>query len=258
MQFTKLASVVLAGAFAMGLATANAQDVLRVGVEGAYPPFSEKTASGELIGFDIDIANAVCAEIKMTCELIEQDWDGIIPALQAKKYDVIIASMSITEDRMKVVDFTTKYYNTPAKFAGKAGMYSDDSPAALAGKRIGVQRGTIHDDFVTTLYKDSEIVRYGTQDEVYLDLTAGRLDVILADSIAINDGFLKTDAGQGYAFFGADHNDPKFFGNGAGFAVRKNEEDLRDKLTAAIKTLRANGTYAAINAKYFEFDIYGE
>lgn len=257
MRFNTLASAVLAGAFALGLGSAQAQDSLRIGVEGAYPPFSEKTESGELIGFDIDIANALCAEMKVECTMVEQDWDGIIPALQAKKYDAIVASMSITEDRKKVVDFTNKYYNTPAKFAAKEGMFDSDSTEALAGKRIGVQRGTIHDDYLSSVYKDSEIVRYGTQDEVYLDLTAGRLDAILADSLAIDEGFLKTDAGKGYSFFGTDHNDAEYFGEGAGIAVRKGEDDLRSKLNDAIAAIRANGTYDEIRKKYFDFDIYG-
>ena len=259
MRFTKLASALVAGALAFGLSTAHAGGhSLRIGVEGAYPPFSEKTASGELIGFDIDIANALCAEMGKECTLVEQDWDGIIPALLAKKYDAIIASMSITAERQKIVDFTKKYYQTPAKFAAEDGMFADDAPATLAGKRIGVQRGTTHDDFATSTYPDSEIVRYGTQDEVYLDLTAGRLDAILADSTAVEDGFLKTDAGAGYSFFGQDHTDPAFFGEGAGIAVRKGEEDLRDALTAAIAAIRANGTYDEIAAKYFNFNIYGD
>lgn len=257
MRFTKLASAVLAGAFALGMGAAQAQDSLRIGVEGAYPPFSEKTESGELIGFDIDITNALCAEMGVECTLVEQDWDGIIPALLAKKYDAIIASMSITEDRKKVVDFTVKYYDTPAKFAAADGTLSEDTPAALAGKRVGVQRGTIHDDFLSTLYPDTEVVRYGTQDEVYLDLTAGRLDAILADSLAISEGFLKTDAGQGYSFFGVDHNEQEFFGEGAGIAVRQGEEELRDRISAAIKTIRENGTYNEIMQKYFDIDIYG-
>ncbi|MDW3206672.1 MAG: ABC transporter substrate-binding protein [Alphaproteobacteria bacterium] len=257
MRFNTLASAVLAGAFALGLGSAQAQDSLRIGVEGAYPPFSEKTESGDLIGFDIDIANALCAEMKVECTLVEQDWDGIIPALQAKKYDAIVASMSITADRKKVVDFTNKYYNTPAKFAAKDGMFDSDTAEALAGKRIGVQRGTIHDDYLTSTYANSEIVRYGTQDEVYLDLTAGRLDAILADSLAIDEGFLKTDAGKGYSFFGTDHNDPEYFGEGAGIAVRKGEDDLRNKLNDAIATIRSNGTYDEIRKKYFDFDIYG-
>lgn len=257
MMFKKIGLALAAGAFALSAHVAAAEDPLRVGVEGAYPPFSEKTASGELIGFDIDIANEICARLNRECVLVEQDWDGIIPALLAKKYDAIIASMSITDERKKKVDFTNKYYNTPAKFASKEGAFGDDSPSTLAGKSIGVQRGTIHDDYVSAVYKDSDIKRYGTQDEVYLDLTAGRLDAILADSLAISDGFLKTDQGQGYAFFGNDHTDRKYFGDGAGIAVRKGEDDLRLAINKAIADIRADGTYVKLMEKYFDIDIYG-
>ncbi|MEQ8603390.1 MAG: ABC transporter substrate-binding protein [Marivibrio sp.] len=257
MRFPKFTAALAAGVMALGVSAASAQDTLRIGVEGAYPPFSEKTASGELVGFDIDIANALCAEMNVECTLVEQDWDGIIPALQAKKYDAIIASMSITPDRQKVVDFTNKYYQTPAKFAAEEGVDWADTPEGLAGKTIGVQRGTIHDDYVSALYTDSEIKRYATQDEAYLDLQAGRVDAILADSIAVSDGFLKTEAGEGYAFFGGDHTDPQYFGEGAGIAVRKGEDELRQKLNDAIAAIREDGTYKEINDKYFEFDIYG-
>lgn len=257
MRFAKFTAALAAGVMALGLSTASAQDTLRVGVEGAYPPFSEKTASGELVGFDIDIANALCAEMGVECVLVEQDWDGIIPALQAKKYDAIVASMSITPERQKVVDFTNKYYQTPAKFAAKEGVDWADTPEGLAGKTIGVQRGTIHDDYVSAIYTDSEIKRYATQDEVYLDIQAGRIDALLADSIAVSDGFLKTEAGEGFAFFGGDHTDPQYFGEGAGIAVRKGEDELRQKLNDAIAAIRENGTYKQINDKYFDFDIYG-
>jgi lysine-arginine-ornithine-binding protein len=257
MRIKYLAPIAAAAVLALGAFQAEAGEKLRIGVEGAYPPFSEKTASGDLIGFDIDIALALCEKLDRECELVEQDWDGIIPALLARKYDAIVASMSITEERKKRVDFTGRYYNTPAKFAGKAGAFADDTPASLAGKVIGVQRATIHADFISSVYPDSELKQYGTQDEVYLDLLAGRLDAIFADSIAIDDGFLKTDDGAPYAFFGGDHSDPKYFGDGAGIAVRKGEEDLRDALSKAINDIRADGTYAAINAKYFDFDIYG-
>ncbi|MTI10968.1 MULTISPECIES: ABC transporter substrate-binding protein [Curvivirga] len=256
-MFKKVSLTVAAAAIALTAGMANAADKVRIGVEGAYPPFSEKTPSGELIGFDIDIANALCAEMKVECELVEQDWDGMIPGLLASKYDGIIASMSITPERKKKIDFSEKYYNTPAKLASKAGMFADDKPATLAGKVIGVQSATIHADYAKATFKDSEIREYGTQEEVYLDLTAGRLDAIMADSIAIDDGFLKTDAGQGYAFFGQDHTDVQYFGEGAGVGVRQEDTELRDAFSKAIKAIRANGKYKEINDKYFDFDIYG-
>lgn len=255
----KIAMAAAAAAFAFSAGSVSADDMkqIRIGVEGAYPPFSEKTADGDLIGFDIDIANALCKAMNAKCTLVEQDWDGIIPALQAKKYDAIIASMSITPERQKRVDFSEKYYNTPGKFAAKEGRFDSDTPEALAGATVGVQRGTIHDNYLSDNYPDTEIKRYGTQDEAYLDLQAGRVDAILADSIAINDGFLKTEQGEGFAFFGKDHNDPQYFGQGAGVAVRKGEDDLREAFTKAIKQIRKDGTYKKINDKYFDFDIYG-
>ena len=250
------AVAVAAVALTANLAMADG-DKIRIAIEGAYPPFSEKTVSGEVVGFDIDIANALCAEMKRECELVEQDWDGMIPGLLARKYDAILASMSITPERQKKIDFSAKYYNTPAKFAAKDGMFADDKPATLAGKIIGVQSATIHADYAKAIYNASEIREYGTQEEVYLDLASGRLDAILADSIAISDGFLKTDNGSGYSFFGVDHNDPEYFGNGAGVGVRKGETELKEDFSKAIEAIRSNGKYKEINAKYFDFDIYG-
>jgi ABC-type amino acid transport substrate-binding protein len=195
--------------------------------------------------------------MKRQCELVEQDWDGMIPALIEKKFDAIIASMSITPERKERVDFTKKYYHTPAMFFGPAGAGLTDDAAALKGKRIGVQRGTIHQQFMEAKYPDVELVLYGTQDEVYLDLVNGRLDAGMADSIAVDDGFLKTDQGKGFAFFGSPHSDPAIHGEGAGIAIRKGEAELREAFNTAIQALRANGKYDEIQKKYFAFDVYG-
>ncbi|MEM7197855.1 MAG: transporter substrate-binding domain-containing protein, partial [Pseudomonadota bacterium] len=120
-------------------------------------------------------------------------------------------------------------------------------------------RATTHDSYLSDNYGDLvTIKRYGTQDEAYLDLVAGRIDLILADSVAIDDGFLSTDDGKGFEFVGPSFSDPQWFGEGAGIAVRKSDQDLRDKLSAAIAAIRANGVYAEINNKYFDFDIYGD
>ena len=131
------------------------------------------------------------------------------------------------------------------------------SKAGLKGKVVGVQRATIHDNFVTGEFgEDVEIKRYGTQDEAYLDALAGRVDLILADSIAMEAGFLKTDNGKGWEFVGQGYSDPKYFGDGAGIAVRKQNGDLAALFNKAIKTIRANGVYKRINDKYFPFDVY--
>ena len=170
MKFTKIKTACAAIALMFGLAgnSALAAD-LRVGVEGAYPPFSWKEADGTLKGFDIEIAEAVCKELERKCVLIEQDWDGMIPALKARKFDTIIASMSITEERKKQIDFSDKYYNTPAKFVAKKGSGLQISKAGLKGKRIGLQRGTTHQCFMEKMYPEAELVLYGTQEEVFQD-----------------------------------------------------------------------------------------
>ena len=232
---------------------------IRIGVEGAYPPFSYVTPEGELAGFDIDIAKALVAAMGADIELVSQDWDGIIPALLARKYDAIIASMSITEERKKKVAFTNKYYNTPAKFVCKKGAMTEFSRANIKGKKVGVQRATIHDRYLTENYgKDVTIMRYGTQDEAYLDLVAGRVDMLLADSVAISDGFLQKPEGQDYQFIGPDLNDPKWFGEGTGIAIRKEDKDLVEMFNKAIDKIRADGTYKKIQDKYFDFNVYGD
>jgi arginine/ornithine transport system substrate-binding protein len=248
-------------ALALSAASLQAKDwkKIRVGVEGAYPPFSYVTPDGELAGFDIDIAKALVAAMDAEIQLVPQDWDGIIPALMARKYDAIIASMSITEERKKKVAFSNKYYNTPAKFVCKKGEMTEFSPDSLKGKKVGVQRATIHDRYLTDNYgKDVEIKRYATQDEAYLDLVAGRVDLLLADSVAISDGFLNKPEGQDYAFVGPDLNDPKWFGEGTGIAIRKEDKDLVEKFNQAIEKIRADGTYKKIQDKYFDFDVYGD
>lgn len=230
---------------------------IRIGVEGAYPPFSEVGPDGKLKGFDIDIALALCAEMKAECTLVSQEWDGMIPALNARKFDAIIASMAATEERRKAVSFSDKYYNTPARFVAKAGTTLQPTAAGLKGRKIGVQRSTIHDRFVTEQFKDAEIVRYAKADEVYLDLAAGRLELVMGDAVALDGGFLKKPQGKGFAFFGPSYNDVKYFGTGSSIAVRKADEALAQKFNAAIKALRANGQYKKLQDKYFDFDIYG-
>lgn len=255
-KFKSLALAALAVTIMSGSAFAADWSKIRVGTEGAYKPFNYIDSNGELQGFDIEIAKALCTEMKAECSFVAQDWDGIIPALLAKKYDVIIASMSITDERMKMVDFSDKYYNTPAKFVAKKGSgMSDTSPAGLKGKTLGAQSSTTHSSYLEDNYKDSTVKLYATQDEANADLEAGRLDAVLADSVVILD-WLGSDAGSCCEHVGETHNDPKWFGQGAGMAVRKGEEDLKDKLNTALATILENGTYKKINDKYFPFSVY--
>ncbi len=249
--------------FGAGTVLAKDWKLVRIGVEGAYPPFSYTTADGKLEGFDIDIARALGKAMGVEIKLVAQDWDGIIPALMARKYDAIIASMSITEERKKKVAFTNKYYQTPAKFICKKGTIDDFTREqvadATAGKKIGVQRATTHDNFISDNGGEGvEIKRYATQDEAYMDLVAGRVDMLLADSVATSDGFLKKPEGQDYQFVGPSLTETKYFGEGAGIAIRKKDKDLVEMFNKAIVQIRSDGTYKSIQDKYFDFNVYGD
>ncbi|MBW4962970.1 transporter substrate-binding domain-containing protein [Sulfitobacter sp. CW3] len=251
---TLIASIVGAASLVGTMASA---DALRVGVEGAYPPFSQKEADGSLSGFDIDIALALCEELNRECELVEQEWDGMIPALVAKKYDAIVASMSITEDRKKRVDFSEKYYFTPSRFIAKEGASFDMTPEGTKGVKIGVLRGTTLQCHVEKTFPEADLRLYNTQEDVFADLVTGRLDMQLNNTLGALDGFLNTDQGKGFAFYGPDVDDAECLGEGTGIAVRKGDP-LAGELTAAIAAIRADGTYATINDKYFDVDIYGK
>ncbi len=248
----KLVMTAIIAGMAFGATAAN----LKICVEGAYPPFSETKADGSIVGFDIDIANALCKDMKNKCEMVKTDWDGIIPALTEKKCDAIVASMSITDERKQKVDFSKKYYQTPAAFYGKAGTKLTDTPESLKGKKVGVQRGTIHEDFLNKKFKDAKITLYATQDEVYADLMAGRLDAAMSDKVEADLAFIQ-DKGKGkFAFFGKDHLDLAIHGEGAGIAVRKGDK-LKDEFSKSIENIRKSGEYDKIMKKYFPYDIWG-
>ena len=232
---------------------------LKVAIDPTYEPFTFKTADGKPTGFDVDIANAVCEQIKRKCVFVEQVWDSMIPGLQAKKYDVIISSMSITEDRLKVVDFTDKYYNTPSKIVVKNTIKFTDV-ASLKGKKIGVLKGSTQDKYANGELKPAGVVvtPYEAQDQVYLDIKSGRLDGTVADTLEVTGGFLSKPEGKDYGFVGPELFVPKYFGTGAGFALRKGEAALKAELNGAIKAIRTSGAYKKINDKYFKIDVYGK
>ncbi|MDM8349574.1 ABC transporter substrate-binding protein [Pseudomonas sp. sp1636] len=228
-----------------------AADKLKIGTEGAYPPFNLIDASGQAVGFDVEIAQALCATMQTECEVVTSDWDGIIPALNAKKFDAIVASMSITEERMQAVDFTAPYYTNKLQFIAPKGAEFKTDTASLKGKVIGAQRATIAGTWLEdNLGEVVDIKLYDTQENAYLDLTSGRLDGVLADTF-VNWEWLKSDAGKGFEFKG----EPVFDNDKIGIAVRK-DDPLRGKLNAALKAIVADGTYKKINDKYFPFSIY--
>jgi polar amino acid transport system substrate-binding protein len=260
----RLAKIIAATAIALaattGMVAAKDWKEIRIGTEGAYPPFNSIDPSGQLVGFDVDIGKALCDKMQAKCTFVAQDWDGIIPALLAGKYDAIVASMSITEERKKKVAFTNKYYDTPASFiAPKDTKITDFSPAGLKGKVLGTQSSTTHANFLEEVYgaAGAEVKLYATQDEANADLAAGRLDAVEADKIVLSEWLKKPDGACCELKLDVQKEPYRnYFGYGVGIATRPEDKDLVEQLNKAIAEVVADGTYKTINDKYFPFSIY--
>ncbi len=253
--------------------TANA-DKIRIGTEGAYPPWNSKDASGKLIGFEVELAWTLCRYIGQQCEIVEQDWDGMIPALIMRKFDAIMAGMSITDERKKAINFSQGYADEVASLAvmkgsnlegmqtseginltKKSGAVKKDLKTitgALAGKTVCVQTATIHQNFLESGDVGKVNVRtYKTQDEVNLDLASGRCDVALAAAVAFTDYAEKSKKPVvlvGPTFSGGA------FGNGVGVGIRKDDTELLKAFNSAINKARKNGDISRIATKWFGFD----
>lgn len=254
MKISFIAALVTAG-LALTTSMASAETV-RVGVAAEpYPPFTSPDASGNWSGWEVDFIDAVCAEAGFDCEITPVAWDGIIPALNSNKIDAIMSSMSITAERQKEIDFSDKYYNTPANIVAAKGSGITADAAGLAGKILAVQVSTIHQAYATKHFGDADIREYQTQDEANQDLVAGRVDATLADSLAL-DTFLAAEGGC-CEVAGAVEHDDAVLGPGIGIGLRKGDDKLQS-FNDAIAAVRASGAYDEITKAYFDFDIYGE
>ncbi|CAN1511048.1 HisJ ABC-type amino acid transport/signal transduction systems, periplasmic component/domain [Rhabdaerophilaceae bacterium] len=235
------AALALAGLMP-GAASAQAVTEIKIGTEGAYPPYNNLNAKKELEGFEIDYMNDLCAKMKVKCTWVVQDWDGIIPALLSKKYDVIVAGMNATPERQKRVEFTDIYTSTPIAMVGAKSITSSDiSPNALKGKNIGAQGSTIHMNYLEGLYKGSTLRPYPTQEEANLDLLNGRLDYIVADLEAL-ESFLKDKGKDCCKVIAEVKRDPAYHGPGVGMAMRKEDGALKAMLNKAIAESKADGS----------------
>ncbi|MBA1156148.1 lysine/arginine/ornithine ABC transporter substrate-binding protein [Microvirga mediterraneensis] len=277
MKFVKTVGLALLGsALAIGAASAQEKTV-KIATEGAYAPWNFTGAGGKLEGFEIDLANDLCARMKVKCEIVAQDWDGIIPALTAKKYDAIMAGMSITDERKKTIDFAGPYVNGPngflvakdsplAKMPGTGEAFNLTSQQAAAekaieaykpmlkGKTIGVQGSTIHANFADKYLKGTaEIREYKTTEQHDLDLAAGRIDAVLADSTAIM-GTLEKPEFKDYALVGPSITGG-LLGAGVGVGLRKGDEELKKNFNEAIKAAIQDGTVKTLSMKWFKVDI---
>ncbi|WP_075181332.1 lysine/arginine/ornithine ABC transporter substrate-binding protein [Pantoea sp. 1.19] len=243
----------------IGGAWAALPATLKIGTDPTYPPFESKNAQGELVGFDIDLANEICQRLKTQCNFVESDFDALIPSLKAKKIDVIISSLSITEKRQQEIAFSEKLYAANARLVAPKGANIAPTVASLKGKNIGVLQGTTQETYGNEYWRSKgvTITPYANQDLVYQDLIAGRIDAAFQDEVQAAEGFLKQPVGKDYAFAGPAVKDEKIFGVGTGMGLRKDDAELKAAIDKAFNEMRQDGTYDKIAKKYFTFDIYG-
>jgi lysine-arginine-ornithine-binding protein len=249
-------------AFLAAATSACAKDLsaVRFGVDASYAPFESKGPDGKLVGFDIDLGNEICKRLNVKCVWVESAFDGMIPALKAKKFDGVLSALSMTPQREAQIAFSAKLFNTPTRLVAKKGSTFQPTADSLKGKSVGVEQGSTQETFAKLNWapKGVNVVAYQDQNQVYADLVSGRLDGALQDAVQADMGFLKTARGAGFEFIGNDVTDPKgTLGNGAAIGLRKEDTDLKAKIDKAIADMIKDGTYKQIEARYFTFDVYG-
>jgi len=252
----KLLGLIGAVGIALMPVMAAAEDIT-FATEAAYPPFNFRASDGSIAGFEIELGQALCKKMNRTCTFVAQNWDGMIPGLLVKKFDGIFASMTITEERKKQIDFTDPYYRTAASFVAPDATKIDFADKALGGLKIGTIPG-VAECYLEKTYPAASIQVYQNAEDMFLDVSAGRLDAVFSDRIQLDYGLLKTERGKGFSFHGDPVSEPGCFGAGIGIGLRKQDTELRQALNKAIKEVRDDGTYKAINDKYFSYDIYGK
>lgn len=226
---------------------------LKFGLEAQYPPFESKSATGELQGFDIDLGNAVCAAASVKCDWYDTSFDGLIAALQARKFDAINSAMNVTDKRRQAIDFTNVIYRVPTKLIAKKDSGLLPTTESLKGKHIGVLQGSIQESYAQAHWapKGVDIVSYQDQNQVYLDLSSGRLDGTLVLAPAGQTGFLSRPDGKDYGFVGDAVRDDKILGSGIAFGLRKGDTQLKVKLDTAIAKVQKDGVVKELSKKYF-------
>jgi len=239
-------------------AMAKEWKTVRIGVDASYPPFESKAANGQVVGFDVDLTKALCTRMNVKCVWVEQDLDGIIPALKGKKFDAIVSSLTVTGKRRVQIDFSDTLFDAPARMIAKTGSPLLPTAQSLKGKRVGVEQGSTQEAYAKAYWepKGVTIVSYQNQDQVYADLASGRLDAALQDELQADAGFLKTPRGQGFAWAGPEVKDLNTIGEGTAIGLRKDDPELKAMFDKALAQIREDGTFSKLAKQYFDFDIY--
>jgi lysine-arginine-ornithine-binding protein len=230
---------------------------LRFGVDPTYPPFESKRPDGSLTGFDIELGESLCAELQRRCVWVENAFDGLVSALKGRKFDAILSSLSITEERKATIAFSDTLFDTPARLVAREGSSLEPTVEALQGKRVGVQQGSVFEVYARRMWggKGVEVVPYQSSDLTYSDLINGRLDAAFDDATAESEGLLKQPIGKGFAYAGGVVKAPDIFGPGTGIGLRKNDTALASELNQALARIHQSGAYERIARKYFDYDI---
>ncbi|MFH2934801.1 lysine/arginine/ornithine ABC transporter substrate-binding protein ArgT [Citrobacter freundii] len=257
MKKTVLALSLLVGLSATAASYAALPQTVRIGTDTTYAPFSSKDAKGDFVGFDIDLGNE---RMQIKCTWVASDFDALIPSLKAKKIDAIISSLSITEKRQQEIAFSDKLYAADSRLIAAKGSPIKPTLDSLKGKHVGVLQGSTQEAYANDNWRSKgvDVVAYANQDLIYSDLTAGRLDAALQDEVAASEGFLKQPAGKDYDFAGPSVKDKKYFGDGTGIGLRKDDTELKAAFDKALGELRKDGTYDKMASKYFNFNVYGD
>lgn len=247
------------GTVVPSVASAKTLKEITFGVDATYPPYESLTPTGQFVGFDIDLGKAICAELKVKCVFINQPFEGIIPALEARKFDAILSSMEVTPERAKQINFSSEMFDGLNSLVVPKNSNIKPTIASLKGKTVGVESGTIQESYAKAYWQPEgvKIVSYQNQNQVYADLMSGRLDASFQSAVQAEFGFLKTPKGKNFKFGGDVTYDPKdILGSYVAIGVRKDEPELLKKIDWAIAQLHKTGEYNKIQAKYFDFSIY--
>lgn len=258
-----LTKLICAAMFVIGVPASA--ETLRVGMECTYAPFNYRTSSGDLVGYDVDVAKGVAEIIGADLEFVCQQWDGMIPALLANKFDLIVASMSITESRLEKIDFSSPYRDSVGRLVGKSGQdmnlfdpSGNPIPENFSGLRIGLERASTYKSWFNAKLPNANVVLYDGSEPLYLDLVNGRVDAIMTNPMKAHLRFLAKEEGSGFEFISPAISEVEFFGIGVGIGLRQGQPELKARLDSAIKKLINTGKLTEYALKYFPFPIHNE
>lgn len=236
--------------FSCGVMAAPAPLTIHFAMEATYPPFEYMDANGQIQGFDVDLAKAICASIKAECTFSNQAFNSLIPSLQIGKFDAIISAMAVTDERKQQVNFTNNYYEPTGAFV--APLSAKETLSAIPGKVIGVQQGSTYESYLKDKYAGKVTIKnYASVQDAFLDLISGRVDMVLADTPIVTDWLKKTNHASQFGIVGEPIVDHTYFGTGYAIAVNKNNADLLEALNQGLAAVKKDGTLTKLYQSYF-------